>query len=624
VPILGVFLGLGLGLLVGGSIDNLVHVRLRWLPLLVGAAAARFGLDLALASSTVPDSLRLWLVIVTYVLLTVMLLLNRDLPGLTAAALGTAANGIAIVANGGWMPVWQSSMKAAGLDSTVVHSGFHRILTGPLDTSFFEHGGPLVDIIPIPIPILQSVASIGDVLLAAGLGLFVFASLVRNPVAVVERWRLSPSGIAAPIPGPAPDIGVEAPIEERGGALSHPYVRLAANTSFSAMWLGQIISSLGDRIHQVALVYLVLGATDSSPFALGVVFAALTVPAVFVGPVAGALVDRWDRKRVLVASDLIRGGIVALIPVASGIHVSVVVLLVFLLAATSTFFRPARTAALPQVVPDEDLMTANSAMWLADTGSDLIGYSLGGAFVAFLGSQLAMAFWVDGASYLASAMLVAAVAIPPLASTAEAQAASLRADLAAGWRFLRSETVLLATTLQASVAEYGLGALTALSPLLIAALPLGDVEAPTAYGLFEMAMGIGAVGGGVLIGGIAGRMPKGRSIIAAFASLGVLVVTLAFAHSLALALILAAGVGIANVTFVIPSQTIFQQRTPGELLGRVVAIRLAVVSGALALAMITSGALAELVGFQPMLAACGTLTLAAGLAGLLVRSIRDA
>jgi MFS family permease len=101
-------------------------------------------------------------------------------------------------------------------------------------------------------------------------------------------------------------------------------------------------------------------------------------------------------------------------------------------------------------------------------------------------------------------------------------------------------------------------------------------------------------------------------------------VALAFAHSLALALILAAGAGIANVTFVIPSQTIFQQRTPGELLGRVVAIRLAVVNAALALAMITSGALAELVGFQAILAACGALTLAAGLAGLLVRSIRDA
>jgi MFS family permease len=625
VPVLGVFLGLGLGLLVGGRIDNLINVRLRWLPVLLAAAAARFGLDAALAGGSVPDGLRLWLVIVTYVLLTGMLLVNRSLPGLTAAALGTAANGLAIIANGGWMPVWRSSLEAAGLDSTAIHSNFHRMLTGPVDGSFFAHGGPLVDIIPIPIPMLQSVASVGDLLLAAGLGLFVFAALVREPVIVVEHWSFHPAGIAAPIPH-RDSVPVSAALEKPAsrGALEHPYVRLAANTTFSAMWLGQVISSLGDRVHQVALVFLVAGATGNSPLALGIVFAAVTIPSVIVGPVAGALVDRWDRKRVLVGSDLIRGVIVALIPVVSGVHISLVVILVFLLASTSSFFRPARAAALPQVVPDEDLMTANSAMWVADTASDLVGYSLGGLFVAFLGSQLALAFWVDGVSYFASAALVAAVAIPPVIRSMEGPATSIRDELASGWQFLRSETVLFATTVQASVAEYGLGALTALSPLLLALLPLGDMGTPTAYGIFEMAMGIGLVGGGVVIGGFADRLPKGTSIVAAFAATGAVLIALGISQNLWTAVVLAAAVGICNVLFVIPSQTIFQQRTPGELLGRVISIRLAMVNAALALAMVTSGGLAQVVGVRPILVACGVLTLVAGLAGLLVRSIRRA
>lgn len=154
MPALGVFLGLALGLIAGGQLDNLIAIRLRWLPLLVFAAAARFGLDALLSAGAVPDGLRLWLVIITYVGLTTVLLSNRNLPGLTAAAIGTAANGIAIVANGGWMPVWQPSLAAAGLDSTTIHSNFHRMLVGPVDTSFFAHGGPLVDIIPIPIPLI--------------------------------------------------------------------------------------------------------------------------------------------------------------------------------------------------------------------------------------------------------------------------------------------------------------------------------------------------------------------------------------------------------------------------------------------------------------------------------------
>jgi MFS family permease len=443
------------------------------------------------------------------------------------------------------------------------------------------------------------------------------------------------------------------------GPLAHPYVRLAGNGAFSAMWLSQVVSSLGDRIHQIALVFLVARATNSSPLALGLVFAAITVPSFLVGPFAGALVDRWDRKHVMVASDLIRAAIVGIIPVASGLHVGLVVALVFLLAAVSSFFRPARAAALPRVVPEEDLLTANSAMWVADTASDLVGYGLGGLFVAFLGSSLALAFWLDGASYLASALLVATIAIPPLvrsgagagvgaaagagAAAGETESgaaaagragpagrptasvpASLIADLLDGWRFLRAETVLFAITVQAAVAEFGTGALTALSPLLIASLVLGKMDAPTAYGLFEMVVGGGLVGGGIVLGGLATRIPKGPSIIAAFTALGVAMVALAATQNLPVALILAVAVGLANVTFVVPSQTLFQQRTPDEMLGRVVAIRLAVVNGALALAMVSSGALAQLVGFRPVIAACGILTIAAGLAGLTVRSIRRA
>jgi hypothetical protein len=292
-----------------------------------------------------------------------------------------------------------------------------------------------------------------------------------------------------------------------------------------------------------------------------------------------------------------------------------------------------------------------------------VGYGLGGLFVAFLGSSLALAFWLDGASYLASAALVAAIAIPPLvrsgagagegaaaragAAAGEAESgaagtgasgnqaesaesptesvqASLIADLLGGWRFLRAETVLFATTVQAAVAEFGMGALTALSPLLIASLALGSMDAPTAYGLFGMAMGAGLVGGGIVLGGMATRIPKGPSIIAAFTALGVAMVALAATQNLPLALILAVAIGLANVTFVVPSQTLFQQRTPDEMLGRVVAIRLAVVNGVLAVAMVTSGALAQLVGLRPVIAACGILTVAAGLAGLTVRSIRRA
>jgi DHA3 family macrolide efflux protein-like MFS transporter len=610
IPPLGVFVGLCLGLAVGGSIDNLVDVRLRWMAGLLAAAAARLGLDWALANGGVPDAARLWLVAFIYVLLIVTLLANRNLPGMAAAALGTAANGIAIVANGGWMPVWQPSLAAAGFDPNTVRSGFHELLSGPMDASFVAHAGPLADVIPIPVPLIQSVASIGDLLLAAGLGFFMFAALVRAPVLVSVRVPVSPASQVAALP--------------LRGALAHPYVRLATNGPFSAMWLAQVVSSLGDRVHQIALVFLVAGATNASPLALGLVFAAMTVPTFLVGPVAGALVDRWDRKRVMVGSDLVRAGLVFAIPVVANLHIGLVVALVLLVAVASSFFRPARTAALPQVVPVEDLLTANSAMSVADTFSDLAGYGLGGLFVAVLGSALSLAFWLDAASYVASAALVASVTIPPVAQAAGAGVVSVRSDLLEGWRFLRAEAVLFATTVQAVVGELGMGALMALSPLLITALPLGNLDAPTAYGFFEMSMGFGLVGGGLTIGAVAGRLPKGPAIVGSLVLLGLTFVLLAVTRNLVLVLILAAANGLANVALTVPSQTIFQQRTPGEMLGRVVAIRLAMVNAALAGTMVTGGYLAAVLGIDVVLAGCGILSIVAGLAGLGVRAIRYA
>jgi predicted MFS family arabinose efflux permease len=164
----------------------------------------------------------------------------------------------------------------------------------------------------------------------------------------------------------------------------------------------------------------------------------------------------------------------------------------------------------------------------------------------------------------------------------------------------------------------------ALSPLLIASLVVGGSDAAAAYGFFEMAMGLGLVVGGIVLGGLAARLPKGPAIIVAFTAFGLVLVAFALTGNLLVTMILAAAFGLANAAFVVPSQTLFQQRTPGEMLGRVIAIRLAVVNGVLALSMATSGALAQAFGLRPVLAVCGVLTAVAGLAGLLVRPIRRA
>ena len=190
----------------------------------------------------------------------------------------------------------------------------------------------------------------------------------------------------------------------------HPYVRLGLNGSFTSLWAGQLISLFGDRIHQLALAAAVL-VTTGSALATAMVFVTATVPNLLFSPIAGTLVDRWDHKEVLVVSDLLRAAVVLLIPIAIVTNILFVYPLVFVLTTISIFFRPARVAILPQIVRPDELLTANSALWVGETLADVIGYPLAGLFVVALGPALPIAFWLDGATYAASAVLLGTLVV---------------------------------------------------------------------------------------------------------------------------------------------------------------------------------------------------------------------
>jgi MFS family permease len=426
------------------------------------------------------------------------------------------------------------------------------------------------------------------------------------------------------------------PVVER--VRRHPYVRLALNGSFSALWVGQLISLFGDRIHQVALAFLVLGVTNS-PLAVGLVFLAATVPNLLFGPIAGTFVDRWDHKEVMVVSDLLRASVVLLIPIAAVVNIYLAYPLVFLLTTISIFFRPARTAIIPRIVRDDELLTANSAIWIGETLADVIGYPVAGLFVAFVGAALPLAFWIDAATYVASALLIATMAVPPMGRAARAAAneaagaatgiaslwAGVREELLEGWHFLRGETVLLANTFQGVVGQFANGVLLALTPFYAQdVLQRGAVDGVAAYAFLETAIGIGSLIGGFVIGLIGARLAKGRLVIAGYTIFGLCMAGLALAGNLPVALALMMGTGIANMIYIIPSQTLFQERTPAELIGRVVGFRFSLVFGSLTVALAVSGALAQVVGVTPVIALFGLVTTGAGLAGLLIPAVRDA
>lgn len=683
----GIALGLVAGLLAGGSISNVMEVRLRWMGALFLAVVVRFGTEAALTREIpLAESLRLPLLVAAYLILLTGLWANRRQPGMAIALVGILSNAVVIAVNGGRMPIWEPSLAAAGLTLADVPSALHNLLPAGLDGSFLAHGGPFADVIPIPLPLVQNVASVGDVLISIGLGFFLFATVLRTPGQATEeadRDAATPLGglagtarlddapgthpgmagairsetglvaglaeasiLARPIllGGPHPgladpssasvgggrraDVGVGVPLRPAPGLAErvrrHPYVRLALNTSFSALWTSGLISLFGDRIHQVALAVIVFGVTKS-PIAVGFVFFAATLPNLLLGPISGTLVDRWDQKQVLVVSDLLRAAVVLLIPLAAVTNILLVYPLVFLVTSISIFFRPAREAVMPRIVADDELLTANSANWLAETMADIVGYPVAGLFVAFLGASLPLAFWLDASTYVASALLILTVAIPPVPRGAAEVVEGVLSEMRAGWRFLRAETVLLANTVQAVIAQLAIGTLTSVTIVYAdQALRRGALSTAAVYAFLEAGIGIGNLVGGLAVGLVGARLAKGRMIIVGYSIMGACVLGLGLTGNVGIAIGLMVGFGIANMVYVIPSQTLFQQRTPRDMIGRVVGMRFSVVFGSLTLAMGVGGFLAASLGVTTVLVVFGGLLCAAGLAGLLVPALRNA
>jgi len=709
----GIILGLVLGLAAGGTLGNLALIRLRRTWLLLLAVVIRYGTE-ALLGAGVPfiDTLRLPLLTSAFVFLLVALWNNRTYPGLSLAFVGILSNATVIVVNGGYMPIWEPSLIAAGYRPEEIASAIHTILPSALDASFLLHLGPLADVIPIPLPFIQNVASVGDAFLAAGLAFFLFAGVVRipqelsseqleairnrlagvvgpnhpagglaletgltpaiagsaalerplvlggagqrlsspaaGPFAADSRWTLEPTleaGVETPAAStfggtavgrpttalPIPGLPTEAAERVR----QHPYVRLALNSSFSALWAGQLISLFGDRLHQIAIAAVVYLATGSE-VATGLIFFAATLPNLVLGPIAGTFVDRWDRKEVLIVSDIVRAAVVLLIPMAAMANVLLVYPMAFAVTSISIFFRPARAAILPRIVDERDLLTANSAMWVGETLADVFGYPLAGIFVALLGNAVPLAFWVDSATYLASAILLTAIVvrgITPAEAQAEAEARAkdpvggprFVVELKAGWQFLRSEATLLANTIQATIGQFALGIGIALTPAYALGLAAGgDLDWKAVYGFLETGIGVGNLAGGFVIGLIGARFGRGRMVIAGYAGWGLFLALLALTGNVSVAIGLMVGQGVANMIFVIPSQTLFQERTPPNLMGRVVSLRFALVFGSMTIAMGIGPILGAIVGVTTVMAISGLVTMAAGLAGLFVPAIRDA
>lgn len=391
--------------------------------------------------------------------------------------------------------------------------------------------------------------------------------------------------------------------------------------------LASFLSTAGDRVHQVALVALILGVTGSLAQA-GLVFVVSTLPYLVFGLVSGALVDHFDRRRTLLAMDLARAAIVVVIPLVAIISLPFVYPLLFLLTCAGMLFAPAEQAAVPELVDGDDLIRANSLFQFSVYLADLAVFPLAAALVTLMVAEFGpyrgtqFAFALDSLSYIASALLLCRL---PLIRRAAVQARltvdALRQQIVAGLRYSWSHPQLRANTVLFVFGPLLLGSLNTL--WIGFAWRVSHTDA-WGYGLTESATAVGTLGGLWVVGYLSRRLNKGRTIALGFATMGFAVFAIGFTDSLWVAVVLAAVAGAGNMIFLVPSITMVQQQTPPEMCGRVVGVRHTLTFTAFMISNAVAGMLADAIGVSPLLVMLGAGMVAVGGLAMVARSTREA
>jgi MFS family permease len=396
-------------------------------------------------------------------------------------------------------------------------------------------------------------------------------------------------------------------VEARVG--KEPRPRISAD--FAKFWLGQTISNLGSSVTVFALPLLVFKLTGS-PLNLGVTMAVSFVPYLLFGLVIGAWVDRLDRKRLMLVTDVARALLIATIPVladAGALSVAWIYAIAFLQSTLTIAFDSAEFAAIPSLVSGkDDLVTANGRIQASYSAAQVAGPLLAGLVIALVAVQ--QVFWLDALSFLLSA---ASLALVRRRFNVEREAAPQRQrifkDVGDGLRYVLGHPVL--RSISAMMAIINLISSTVFAELVLFAkerLAATDTE----VGLLYSAGSVGVVVLSLAAGRLRRRLPFSRVALGALVLDGALILAMSMTRWYWLALpfwALSSGFGIL---FNINTGSLRQQIVPNELLGRVISI-----AGVLAWSAIPIGTLAG--GY--LIERTGKVALVYGAIGVLVIAV---
>ena len=371
---------------------------------------------------------------------------------------------------------------------------------------------------------------------------------------------------------------------------------------FLRFWGGSSISTLGNQVTVIALPWLVLQLTNS-PFQLGIVAALEFLPFLLFGLVVGVYADRWDRRTILLVTDLVRFMVLASVPLAALLHVLTVgqlYLVAFIAGTARVWFEVAHYSLIPALVTPARVVDANSSLEVTEGAATLVGPSLGGLLIRVVGA--ANALLADAFSFLlAAGAWLTLGRLRPIERPAER---GWRAQLVAGLRWVVQQRVILENTLSAVVLNIVYAAVTAVF-VFYAQHELHFDAART--GLVLGLAGIGPIGLAAIAPTLRRRFTLGQLMLGELLVTGPLLALLDVAPLLPAAsafLLVAVSLGFAFGVAVlgrIVFRSYVQAAVPPPLLARVNASMRVVAWGGVPIGAFAGGTLTQLIGVRWMI-----------------------
>jgi putative nucleotidyltransferase with HDIG domain len=394
------------------------------------------------------------------------------------------------------------------------------------------------------------------------------------------------------------------------------YRDVLAIPTFRQLWIGQGVSYFGDMMNTTGLA-IMLYVVTLSPIMVAFGLIAKAVPTILFGLIAGPIVDRFNRQRVMVLADVIRAVLTVTIPFWALHWLPGVFVAVFVVSIASTFFNPAKQALIPNLVPENLLVRANSLVQSSERTMELVGYALAGIIAAAI-SWIPL-FFIDAATYIFSAATL--LGVPDALRSARQSQVTISRDIADGMRFIvRSPTLRSIMALTAMTGLFAGMTFPTLVVLTYRALHAGA----SGYGLLEAVIGGGAILGAFASPQLMARYRAGVLILVGIAGFGASYALTGLLQSFVFAVVFLFACGLASTIYYVPLISVTQREAPDHIRGRVMASRFLLAQAGLLGGMAIAGPLTERLGAPLVFASAGGLLIAAAIVGFAFRDLREA